>query len=191
MAPSFDFRRAKSEDAGQISKLIGSTWAKFFAYSVTESDLDTYLNTTVCEAQILREINSKSNIFLVAYTNTRTRPVGSDEQDSPSAETEEIIGVTQLNLDTLNFSLTTEYPIELHRLYINPDHQGSGLAAALMEYTQQTCREMGKRGLWLGVWEDNARGIRFYEKMGFEQRSEHSFWVGQSERRDWIMEKAL
>jgi hypothetical protein len=33
--------------------------------------------------------------------------------------------------------------------------------------------------------------MRFYEKKGFERRGEHWFWVGESQRRDWIMEKSL
>lgn len=183
---SFEFRRAVGGDAAQVSKLIGSTWAKFFAYSVTEADLETYLTTTVSEAQIRREITSdRTDLFLLAYATP------TNAENKAAAETDTIIGVAQLKLDTVDFNLTTEYPVELHRLYIDSNHQGSGLAGGLLRYTEDTCREIGKRGLWLGVWEDNARGIRFYEKMGFERRGEHSFWVGESQRRDWIMEKAL
>jgi ribosomal protein S18 acetylase RimI-like enzyme len=91
----------------------------------------------------------------------------------------------------LESSLVTPNPIELNRLYIDPKLQGSGLAPLLVGYAEQECRKLGKGGIWLGVWEDNARGIRFYEKMGFIRRGEHSFWVGESKRRDWIMEKAL
>lgn len=170
----FTFREATPEDAEAISALIGSTWAKFFAYSVSESDLEHYLAHTVSAAQILREIESPQKLFLVAVDTSST-----------------IVGVAQLNLDTSEPSLISRKPIELNRLYINSDHQGSGLAQALLRYTENTSREMGRDGMWLGVWEDNARGIRFYEKMGFERRGEHSFWVGQSKRRDWIMEKAL
>lgn len=172
-APAFSFREATVADAGPISHLIGSTWAKFFAYSVTDSDLETYLTKTVSPDQITREIQSDTRLFLVAENDTG------------------IIGVAQLNLDTIDFNLTLEYPVELNRLYIKPDQQGSGLAAELLRYTEGRCKEIGKRGLWLGVWEDNARGIRFYEKMGFKRVGEHSFYVGESKRRDWVMQKAL
>ena len=45
--------------------------------------------------------------------------------------------------------------------------------------------------LWLGVWEDNARAIRFYEKMGFKAVGEHKFMVGKNVRRDLVMEKSV
>lgn len=175
VTPPLTFREATSDDAQALSTLIGGTWAKFFAYSVTEADLETYLTKTVSPDQIRREIEDTNKLFLVAQGSTDT----------------EINGVAQLNLNTSEDGLKTPSPVELNRLYINPDQQGSGLAAQLLRYTEEESRKLGKGGLWLGVWEDNARGIRFYEKMGFEQVGEHSFWVGESKRRDWIMEKAL
>lgn len=188
------FREAGTGDADDISKLIGSTWAKFFGYSVSESDLETYLTKTVSVSQIRLEIEDPNKRFLVAVATGAThtspaRPVNEDARRG--REHGAIVGVVQLNLNTEESSVTTPNPVELNRLYINPDLQGSGLAPLLLDYAEKESRELGKDGIWLGVWEDNTRGIRFYEKMGFVRRGEHSFWVGESERRDWIMEKAL
>lgn len=186
---SYSFRQATSDDAEDVSLLIGSTWAKFFGHTVSESDLETYLTKTVSADQIRKDIDDiNRRRFLVAVSH---EAVTTESSGEGRAGQRSIIGVAQLNLDTLSFSLTTEYPVELNRLYINPNFQGSGLARSLLEHVEQECRKMGKRGLWLGVWENNARAMRFYENMGFVRRGEHSFFVGESERRDWIMEKAL
>jgi len=32
--------------------------------------------------------------------------------------------------------------------------------------------------LWLGVWEQNPRGIAFYEKVGFRTVGHHAFLLG-------------
>jgi len=186
-----EFRQATSEDAAQVSKLIGSTWAKFFAYSVTESDLDTYLNTTVSEAQIRKEIEDPNKYYLLAarppgYVTSSEQPVS-----STAATGSVVVGVAQLNFNTTEEGLTTSNPVELNRLYINSTEQGSGLAAILLQAAEMEAKNRGYNGLWLGVWENNARAKRFYEKMGFVRRGEHSFWVGESKRKDWIMEKKL
>jgi ribosomal protein S18 acetylase RimI-like enzyme len=60
-----------------------------------------------------------------------------------------------------------------------------------MQNAVEEARRRGYDGLWLGVWENNARAMRFYEKKGFVKRGEHFFWVGESKRRDLIMEKEL
>jgi GNAT superfamily N-acetyltransferase len=159
-----EFRQARSEDAAQVSALIGSTWAKFFAYSVTESDLETYLTQTVSEAQIRKEIGDESRYCLLAV-----RPAQDTSTGKP----------------------TTSKPVKLDRLYIQPTEQGGGLAALLLQDAEEEAKKRGYNGLWLGVWENNARAIRFYEKMGYVRRGEHFFWLGESKRRDWTMEKPL
>lgn len=50
-------------------------------------------------------------------------------------------------------------------------------------------RDMKK--IWLGVWEKNENAIAFYQKMGFVQTGEHSFYMGDEEQRDLIMTKTL
>jgi ribosomal protein S18 acetylase RimI-like enzyme len=40
---------------------------------------------------------------------------------------------------------------------------------------------------WLGVWEDNHRAIRFYEKNGFEKFDSHPFILGESKQTDLLM----
>jgi putative acetyltransferase len=51
----------------------------------------------------------------------------------------------------------------LDQIVVATEHQGSGLAAALLE----EARRLSPSGLDLHVNCDNARAIRFYEKQGF------------------------
>jgi ribosomal protein S18 acetylase RimI-like enzyme len=186
------FRQAVPSDAAQVSHLIGSTWAKFFAYSVTESDLETYLTSSLSENSIRGNIEDQSKLFILAERQSQS-------QDSPIIDSEAakrqdgplIVGVAQLNLDTTEQGLTSSNPVELNRLYIDPREQGGGLAAILLDSAVHIAKEMKYNGLWLGVWENNARAKRFYQKMGFKERGEHYFWVGESKRRDLVMEKSL
>jgi len=183
-----EFRQARSEDAAQVSALIGSTWAKFFAYSVTESDLETYLTQTVSEAQIRKEIEDDSRYCLLAVRPAKHTSTGRATTTTTGST---VVGVAQLNFNTTEEGLTTSKPVKLDRLYIQPTEQGGGLAARLLQEAEAEVKRRGHNGLWLGVWEKNARAIRFYEKMGFIRRGEHFFWLGQSKRRDWTMEKSL
>ena len=119
-----------------------------------------------------------------------------------------IVGVTQLILGPTEPCLTLPNPVELNRLYIEEAYQGSGLAASLVDEAGSVAKaaisarfnvSSAKSGdgagepcsLWLGVWEDNPRAVRFYEKMGFKMVGEHSFLVGENVRRDWVMEKPI
>jgi ribosomal protein S18 acetylase RimI-like enzyme len=45
--------------------------------------------------------------------------------------------------------------------------------------------------VWLGVWEKNARAIRFYEKNGFVAFDKHLFKLGDEEQTDIMMKRVL
>ena len=51
--------------------------------------------------------------------------------------------------------------------------------------------EFGKTYVWLGVWEENPRAIRFYEKNGFVVFDKHIFRMGNDEQTDLMMKKLL
>ena len=45
--------------------------------------------------------------------------------------------------------------------------------------------------VWLGVWEQNPRAIRFYEKNGFVPFDTHVFILGEDKQTDILMKKIL
>ncbi|ORX33512.1 acyl-CoA N-acyltransferase [Kockovaella imperatae] len=104
---------------------------------------------------------------------------------------EKVAGVAQLIFNSREACLTLPHPVELNRLYIEDEYHGSGIAGELVNKASEMARENGGGSLWLGVWENNARAKRFYEKMGFKTVGEHTFMVGENVRRDWVMEKPI
>jgi GNAT superfamily N-acetyltransferase len=56
---------------------------------------------------------------------------------------------------------------ELMVIYLRPDVVGTGLGRALLEHAVADVRSRGWAGMSLWVFEDNARGRRFYERAGF------------------------
>ena len=45
--------------------------------------------------------------------------------------------------------------------------------------------------VWLGVWENNIKAIRFYENYGFEVFDSHIFTIGTDHQTDLLMKLAL
>jgi ribosomal protein S18 acetylase RimI-like enzyme len=41
--------------------------------------------------------------------------------------------------------------------------------------------------IWLGVWEENHKALRFYRKHGFVEFDKHIFKLGDSEQTDFMM----
>jgi diamine N-acetyltransferase len=81
--------------------------------------------------------------------------------------------------------------VELHRIYVDAPWHGKGVAALLMDAALDDATKRGADGVWLGVWENNPRAVRFYAKFGFVEVGEHIFQVGGDAQRDLLMYRAL
>ncbi|WVF70167.1 hypothetical protein IAT40_004955 [Kwoniella sp. CBS 6097] len=176
----FMFRRATTADAGEISSLVGTTWAEHFGWSIPPANLDEYLNISLAPAQFAKEIADEKFNFILALAQATS--AGGDT---------EILGVAQLHAGPPEECLTLPKPIFLKRFYLKTSTHGTGLSSALLQSAEQVARELGYESIWLGVWENNGRAMRFYEKMGFERKGEQFFFAGGSKRKDWVLEKAL
>jgi hypothetical protein len=60
-----------------------------------------------------------------------------------------------------------------------------------MDKAISVAKQAGLQYMWLGIWEENPRAIRFYEKRGFEKFGSHSFRLGQDEQTDILMKLSL
>jgi ribosomal protein S18 acetylase RimI-like enzyme len=82
-------------------------------------------------------------------------------------------------------------PVELRRLYVDRSAIGHGVGAALMRASLEAARSAGRRTLWLGVWERNARAISFYERWQFETVGNHEFQLGSDNQTDLLMARPV
>lgn len=73
-------------------------------------------------------------------------------------------------------AVTRPYPAHLH-IDLLPRFQGRGFGRALIDRWLERMRELGVRGVHLGVSGANHRAIRFYRAYGFEEP-----WPGKSNK---------
>lgn len=80
---------------------------------------------------------------------------------------------------------------ELSKIYVLPEHHGTGAAAALMELSVATAEKWGAHRVWLGVNQANQRAQRFYAKHGFTVNGTRTFRVGARLENDYLMVREL
>ena len=68
--------------------------------------------------------------------------------------------------------------IELRRIYTLSRLYGSGLGRALMQRALEDAARIGAQRVLLGVWGENHRAHRFYERQGFAVAGTRQFRVG-------------
>jgi ribosomal protein S18 acetylase RimI-like enzyme len=77
--------------------------------------------------------------------------------------------------------------IEIARFYVDASFHGRGIAQALMDAAVAEAADRGAPTLWLGVWERNARAIRFYSRQGFHDVGSQPFQLGDDLQQDRVM----
>ena len=75
----------------------------------------------------------------------------------------------------------------LHRLCVNPEMQGQGLARQTMARMEKTARDQGFDSVRLDVFSQNLHAQRLYEKLGYRRTGEVRFRKGIF----YLMEKGL
>jgi tRNA (guanine37-N1)-methyltransferase len=81
--------------------------------------------------------------------------------------------------------------VELSKCYVRENFHGHGVASALMTASIDAAAGSGAASVWLGVNQQNARAIRFYEKSGFRQVGVKHFFVGEELHDDFVFELTL
>lgn len=78
-------------------------------------------------------------------------------------------------------------PLEVARFYVDRSLHGTGAAQRLMGAALDHAVAANHDGVWLQVWEQNPRAIRFYTKVGFTDAGEATFRVGEQVDRDRLL----
>ncbi|MGV0607791.1 GNAT family N-acetyltransferase [Mycolicibacterium sp. XJ1904] len=77
--------------------------------------------------------------------------------------------------------------VEVSKIYVLPEHHGSGVATALMSESVRMAEELGAAAVWLGVNQQNQRAQRFYAKHGFAVSGTKTFRLGAATENDYVM----
>jgi diamine N-acetyltransferase len=168
-----EIRQATVTDAAALSAFARRVFHDTFAADNDPADMALYLDYAFTESKQRGELADASRVCLLA-----------EHEGSLVAYANVFSGST-------HEQVTAAHPVELERFYVDGAWHGRGLAALLMAAVREVAAGWGGDALWLGVWERNARAIRFYEKQGFERVGAQTFRLGADEQRDAVMRAPL
>ncbi|MFN3997736.1 N-acetyltransferase family protein [Algoriphagus sp.] len=162
-------RKATSEDLGDLLHVARTSFLQEFTTGNKPENVQAYLNEAFTLEQFEKELDNPSSIFFVAE------------------KAGEIIGYTKVNQVPAQTDIHDPDSLEIARLYVLEEHLGSGLGRRLLDTAIDFAKQNEKKYLWLGVWEMNARAIRFYEKNGLRIFGSHPFPFGDEIQTDFLM----
>lgn len=166
-------RRAVVGDAAALAALAERTFVEAFGTRNRPEDLALHCAASYGEAIQRGEIQNDALATFVA------EGAGG------------LSGYLQLGWGTPPPDIVGARPVEIRRFYVDAPWHGRGLAQALMATALAFAAAREADPLWLGVWEENPRGIAFYRKCGFAVVGSHLFVVGSDPQRDLLMTRSV
>jgi diamine N-acetyltransferase len=81
--------------------------------------------------------------------------------------------------------------IELEKIYVLKEYFGTDAGKLLMQQAIEHSKQFNFNILFLGVWKENIRAVKFYEKNGFSIFDNRFFELGNRVCEDYMMKKEL
>ena len=169
-------RRASVDDAARLAEFGRQAFHDTFAADNRPEDMAAYLDATFGEPQQRAELLDARATYLVA--------------EREAADGADMVGYARIGAGEPPEGIRAP-AVEIRRFYARRDTIGQGVGAALMTACLDHARALGAQGVWLGVWERNARAIAFYERWGFVDVGSCTFVLGEDVQTDRIMARAL
>lgn len=168
-----NIRYANENDSSMLAELGRKTFYDTFIEHNTAEDMAMYLSEHYSAEIQMSEIKDPNTIFLIAEINGMP------------------VGYVKLKGQSKGVGVSGTIPMEMQRIYSVQEYIGKGVGPELMKESIKEAKERGFDCLWLGVWEENERAIKFYEKWGFKKVGNYIFILGEDIQKDFTMELSL
>ena len=171
--PVLSLREAEFADLESLLDLAQTSFVQAFTEGNKPENVQAYLSQAFTQVQLEKEWRNPASTFLLASLEGK------------------LVGYTKVNLAAAQTDVQDPDSLEVARLYTLEEVWGKGVGQFLLDAALDFAKEKGKTFVWLGVWEHNARAIRFYEKNGFKTFGSHPFPFGDEVQNDWLMQKYI
>jgi len=169
----FEFHHVQKADLLALQEISRQTFFDTFADINTPADMQQYLEENLSMEQLNKEWSNASTTFYFVK------------------QKDEVLAYLKINEADAQTEQRKEASLEIERIYVRKTDQRKGIGQFLLDFSIQVTKDKKFKVIWLGVWEHNQRAIQFYEKNGFNFFGKHSFFLGQDEQTDLLMELHL
>lgn len=170
---AIDIKKVMLNDIDQLQKIGRQSFYETFSAANTEENMKKYLDEEFSTEKLTAELNDTNSEFYFAILGNN------------------VIGYLKLNFGQSQTELQDDKALEIERIYVLKEFHGKNVGQSLYEYAIQKARQKNADYVWLGVWEENPRAIKFYKKNGFVEFDKHIFKLGDDEQTDIMMKLKL
>ncbi|MDG2400979.1 MAG: GNAT family N-acetyltransferase [Akkermansiaceae bacterium] len=172
MTGEFQLRAPKAEDTPKLASLGRDTFIETFGPLYRKEDLDHFLEESYSDTVISAELSDpKLTHRVIEFKN-------------------ELIAFIKVGPVHVPTKCPSPDAAEIWQIYVRQAFLGKGFGNHLMNWALSHFQLIKASEIYVSVFSENSKAIRFYEKYGFKKIDEYDFLVGDQIDLEWIMCKS-
>jgi ribosomal protein S18 acetylase RimI-like enzyme len=164
-----EIKKASLSDLDSLRNISIKTFIETFSSVNTAENMDNYVQDNFNTDQLTNEIINPDSHFYLATINNET------------------IGYLKINFGKAQTELINEQAMEIHRIYVLQEFHGKKIGQLFIDEVLLIANQKPVDYIWLGVWEENYRALKFYTKNGFVEFDKHVFTLGNEDQTDLLL----
>lgn len=149
--------KATIDDWEVLTKISKQSFLESHGTSASKEDIESFTSKNYCKNAFTEELLDLANSYHLIYFNN------------------EVAGYSKIVCNTPNINIKEQNITKLDRLYLLKAFYNKNLGSKLFDFNINVSKNNQQKGIWLAVWVENFRAIRFYEKKGFKIVGDYSF----------------
>lgn len=131
-------------------------------HSSPKKDIESYIERNFSIENFKKELANPAFEYYLIYHNNKA------------------VGFSKVIFNTPHENVASQNLTKMERLYILKEYYGLNLGVELMQFNIDLAQKNNQEGIWLEVWVENIRAIKFYTKMGFDIVGNYDFKVSET-----------
>lgn len=157
-------------DAGLLSQIGSVALVESHGHSAAPEVFQQYLDNNFTVEACLAELKDRQNIFYAIYYNNQ------------------LAGYYKISFNCTHPDVPLPAVTKMKQLYLLKEFYDLKLGHTMMQHAIDLSKAEGQQGMWLNVWKENTRAMRFYQKNGFEIVGEADFVLtAEHANPNWVM----
>jgi diamine N-acetyltransferase len=154
--------KATQQDFQLLSEIAILTFIESHGNSAKAEDINIYVTEKYSEKAFKEELRDAKNIYHVIYHDNRA------------------VGYSKIIFDTPYQNSQIRNIAKLERLYLLKEFYNLKLGVKLFQFNIDLLKRNNQLGIWLFVWKENQRAIKFYKTNGFVIIGSHDFKISET-----------
>lgn len=154
--------KGEVEHCDLISEIGERSFIESHGNSASKKDIDAFVLKTYNKEVLLKELKDPDVKYHLIYYKNR------------------VAGYSKIELNTPNTNIAYKNITKLDRFYLLKEYYGQKLGTTLFNFIIDFSERKQQKGVWLAVWIENKKAVRFYTKTGFKIVGKYDFQISET-----------